>query len=56
MRLREVGPAREALLAPPTLRGDGPVVVRGLWPGTFVIELHDARAGAVHRVRLDVTA
>ena len=52
VRLREVRDDGEPLVARYTLGGAEPVLVRGLWPGSFVVELHDARA--VHRVRLDV--
>ena len=52
VRLREVRDDGEPLVARYTLDGAEPVLVRGLWPGSFVVELHDARA--VHRVRLDV--
>ena len=53
VRVREARTEGETLVARYTLRGTEPVLVRGLWPGTFVVELHDAR-DAVHRVRLDV--
>ena len=53
VRVREARAEGETLVARYTLRGTEPVLVRGLWPGTFVVELHDAR-DAVHRVRLDV--
>ena len=53
VRVCEARPEGEALVARYTLRGDDPVLVRGLWPGSFVVELHDAR-DAVHRVRLDI--
>jgi hypothetical protein len=52
VRLREVRDDGEPLVARYTLGGAEPVLVRGLWPGSFVVELHDAHA--VHRVRLDV--
>jgi hypothetical protein len=54
LHVRESRDDGEALVARHTVRGDEPVVVRGLWPGSFVIELHGARD--VHRVRLDVGA
>lgn len=44
----------DALLARYTLRGTDPVLVRGLWPGSFLVELHDPRDTHVHRVRLDI--
>jgi hypothetical protein len=52
VRLREVRDDGEPLVARYTLGAAEPVLVRGLWPGSFVVELHDAHA--VHRVRLDV--
>lgn len=55
VRVCEARPEGETLVARYTLRGDDPVLVRGLWPGSFVVELHDAR-DAVHRVRLDIDA
>ena len=53
VRVCEARPEGEILVARYTLRGSDPVLVRGLWPGSFVVELHDAH-DAVHRVRLDI--
>jgi hypothetical protein len=54
VHVHEARPGGDALLARYTLRGADPVVVRGLWAGSFLVELHDARGAQVHRVRLDV--
>lgn len=56
VHVREVKPEGEALVARHTLRAAEPVVVRGLWPGTFVLEVHGTRDAHVHRVRLEVGA
>src|SRR5262249_25124418 len=53
VRVHEARADGDALVARYTLRGTEPIVVRGLWPGSFIVELHDAHA-EVHRVRLDV--
>jgi len=55
VRVREARPDGETLVARYTMHGTEPVLVRGLWPGSFVVELHDARDG-VHRVRLDIAS
>ena len=54
VRVHEARAGGDALVARYTLAGTEPVLVRGLWPGSFVIELHDTRDAAVHRVRLDI--
>ena len=54
VRVHEARAGGDALIARYTLAGAEPVLVRGLWPGSFVIELHDTRDAAVHRVRLDI--
>lgn len=54
VRLYEVRPDGEALVARHTLRGAEPVVVRGLWPGAFVVELHEPQGEERYRMRLDI--
>jgi hypothetical protein len=54
VRVHETRAGGDALVARYTLGGAEPVLVRGLWPGSFVIELHDTRDAAVHRVRVDI--
>ena len=54
VRLYEVRPEGDVAVARYTLRGAAPVLVRDLWPGSFVVELVDSRAGRSYRVRLDV--
>jgi hypothetical protein len=54
VRVHEARGAGDVLVARYTLGGTEPVLVRGLWPGSFVIELHDPRDAVVHRVRLDI--
>jgi hypothetical protein len=53
VRVHEARAGGAALVARYTLSGTEPITVRGLWPGSFIVELHDAHA-EVHRVRLDV--
>jgi hypothetical protein len=53
VHLRESRPGGDALVARYTLRGTDPVLVRGLWPGSFIVELH-GHGAHVHRVRLDI--
>jgi len=53
VRVHEARAGGDALVARYTLSGTEPITVRGLWPGSFIVELHDAHA-EVHRVRLDV--
>jgi len=54
VHIHEVRSDEEVLVARHTLRGEEPVVVRGLWPGSFIVELHEPRDGQCYRVRLDV--
>lgn len=54
VHVREVRPEGEVLVARHTLRGPGPVVVRGLWPGSFFVELHHPEDAPHYRVRLDI--
>jgi hypothetical protein len=54
IHVREVRPEGDALIARYTMRGDEPVRIRGLWAGSFVLELHGRDGAQVHRVRLDV--
>jgi hypothetical protein len=54
VHLREARPDGDTLLARYTLRGTDPVLVRGLWSGSFLVELHDPRDAHVHRVRVDI--
>jgi hypothetical protein len=54
VHLREARADGDALIARYTLRGTDPVLVRGLWPGSFLVELHDPRDAHVHRVRVDI--
>ncbi len=56
LRVREARADVDALVARYTVRGSEPVAVRGLWPGSFVVELHGTRDASVHRIRLDVGA
>jgi hypothetical protein len=56
LHVREARADGDALVARYTLRGTMPVRVRGLWPGHFVVELHDPTDARVHRVRLDIDA
>ena len=56
VRLCEARADGDALVARYTLRGTEPARVRGLWPGAFVVELHDPRDARVHRIRLDIAA
>lgn len=56
LHLREARADGDALVARYTLRGTTPVRVRGLWPGRFVVELHDPTDTRVHRVHLDIDA
>lgn len=53
VRVHEARGGGDVLIARYTLHGTEPILVRGLWPGSFTVELHDAHA-EVHRVRLDV--
>jgi hypothetical protein len=54
VHLHEARPGGDVLVGRYTLRGTEPLVVRGLWAGSFVVELHDPRDGLSHRVRLDI--
>jgi hypothetical protein len=54
IHVREARADGDALVARYTLSGTEPVVIRGLWAGSFVVEVHDTRATQVHRVRLDI--
>lgn len=54
LHVREARGDADALVARYTVRGTEPVAVRGLWPGSFVVELRGTRDASVHRVRLDV--
>jgi hypothetical protein len=54
VHLREARPDGDTLIARYTLRGTDPVLVRGLWSGSFLVELHDPRDAHVHRVRVDI--
>jgi hypothetical protein len=54
LHVREARSDGDALIARYTLRGTDSVAVRGLWPGSFLLELHGARDASVHRVRLDI--
>jgi hypothetical protein len=54
LRLLEVRPDGEALVARHTVRGAEPVVMRELWPASFIVELHEPHGGERYRVRLDV--
>jgi hypothetical protein len=54
IHVREARAGGDALVARYTLSGTEPVVIRGLWAGSFVVEVHDTRATQVHRVRLDI--
>jgi hypothetical protein len=54
--LREARADGDTLVARYSLRGTAPVRVHGLWPGSFVVELHDPTDARVHRVRLDIDA
>jgi hypothetical protein len=56
LHVREARADADALVARYTVRGTEPVAVRGLWPGSFVVELHGTRDASVHRIRLDVGA
>jgi len=56
VRVLEVRPDEEALVARHTLRADEPLVVRGLWPASFIVELHEPRDAQCYRVRLDIGA
>jgi hypothetical protein len=54
LRLREARADGDALVGRYTLRGTEPVLVRGLWPGSFMLEIHDPHDARIHRVRLDI--
>jgi hypothetical protein len=54
LHVREARDDGDALIARYTLRAAESVAVRGLWPGSFLLELHGARDASVHRVRLDI--
>ena len=54
MQLREVRADDEVLIARHTLHGDEPVYVRGLWPGSFIVVLHEPNDPRRHRVRVDI--
>jgi hypothetical protein len=54
LHVRETRDDGDALIARYTLRGAESVAVRGLWAGSFLLELHGARDASVHRVRLDI--
>ena len=54
LHVREARSDGDALIARYTLRGADSVAVRGLWPGSFLLELHGTRDASVHRVRLDI--
>ena len=54
LHLRETRSDGDALIARYTLHGADSVAVRGLWPGSFLIELHGTRDASIHRVRLDI--
>jgi hypothetical protein len=54
LHVRETRGDDDALIARYTLRGAESVAVRGLWPGSFLLELHGTRDASIHRVRLDI--
>jgi hypothetical protein len=54
LHVREARNDGDALIARYTLRGADSVAVRGLWPGSFLLELHGTRDASIHRVRLDI--
>ena len=54
VHLRETRPEGDVLIGRYTLRGTEPLLVRGLWAGSFIVELHDPRDARSHRVRLDI--
>ena len=54
VNLREQRADDAALVGRYTLRGTEPVLVRDMWPGSFVLELHDPRDTRTYRVRLDI--
>jgi hypothetical protein len=54
VQLREVRPDDEVLIARHTLHGDEPVYIRGLWPASFIVVLHEPEDPRRYRVRLDI--
>lgn len=54
VHVREMRPDGDRLVARHTLRSADPVVVHGLWPGSFLLELHRPEDRERYRVRVDI--
>ena len=54
IQLREVRSDDEVLIARHTLHSDEPVYIRGLWPASFIVVLHEPSDARRYRVRLDI--